>query len=183
VLRIKQVINHVALGLEFEHSIVLGPEITNHFAAEAGQPVQGHAVRELPGPDPEEHPWIFLQDLVEFTEQVLDIDKETQPRIVEICLQDTVDTIHGTIHTDVQDMIAAAPVFPGAGTGFEKPALVPTQQKMFLAGGEIGRIDPLDRWNTIIANLDNRQTAAFDYLLGIGKIKTLFLDVEMLYVS
>src|SRR5665647_2098604 len=89
-----------------------------------GEVVEGQTVGELAGTDPEKTLRFVIQGLIEFSQQVVDIDKKTEPGIVKICLEDAIDAIHRTVHADIEHLVVAAAVLAGAGAGLEKGAPV-----------------------------------------------------------
>ena len=68
-------------------------------------------------------------------EQVIDIDEDTEPRLVEVGLQDAVNAVHRAVHAGINDLIVAAAVFLGAGAGFKKVAKISAEEQILFALG------------------------------------------------
>jgi hypothetical protein len=80
-------------------------------------------------------------------------------------------------------MIAAAPVFSGTRTGFEKPAPVSAQQQMSFAPGQIIRVDPFNKGHSVVLNLDDRQTTSLNYFPGIREVTALTFNIQGIDVA
>jgi hypothetical protein len=69
------------------------------------------------------------------------VEKKLKHRGMEIGLKDTIAAIHGTESADMKNLVAAAGVLTGTGTGFDKGAPVSCQEKYFFtSAGRIGCI-------------------------------------------
>src|SRR5665647_1874541 len=121
-----------------------------------GEIVESQTVGELTGTDPEKTLRFVVQGLIEFSQQVVDIDKKTEPGIVEIGLEDAIDAIHRTVHADIKHLVVAAAVLAGAGAGLEKGAPVAAKKQMSLTGAEVGRILPFDVRGATLADHGHR---------------------------
>ncbi len=65
-----------------------------------------------------------IKGQIKFFKQIIGVDKKGHPVIVQIGLQDTVDTVHGAAHTDVKDMVVTTSVLFGSRTRLKKTATV-----------------------------------------------------------
>ena len=130
MIKVLQVCNVGAFCFQLQHGIFLLGDKGDEFGAEMGEIVQGKAVGELAGADTEDALRLCRKFSLQFCKESLNIDEKTEPRIVKIRLQNAVHTVHGAVHADIEHLVVAAAVFPGAGAGFEKCAPVAAEQKM-----------------------------------------------------
>ena len=119
-----------------------------------------------------------LQGFIKLCEKIFNVYKKAEPGVIQVCLQNTVYTIHGTVHPDIKHLISTTIILPGTGTGLEKPSPVSTEKKRLLASSQIFRVNPVNFRSPVIFDKRYGQTAAFDYFPGIRIIIALLFNIK-----
>lgn len=120
-------------GFQFQNRSRLGGKAVDQPGGEIGPLFPDQAVGEFAGADAAQ--LRCLQMPVQLRHQVVVIDKELEDGRMKIALEDAVGAIHGAIGADVQNLIAAADILPGAGALLEKSAFVAGQQEGLFGRG------------------------------------------------
>lgn len=179
MIKICEMLDGNRFGFQLKDALGFVAHIVNQQGAQPGDMVYGQGVCEFPGAD---SPKLTgpLKGQVKLGKEVMAVDKEGEPGLVQVGLEDAVYAIHGATHADIEYMVIAAAILSGARAGLKKTAPIFTQDKVLFADLEIlweGAIG--DRGIAAVGYNLGGQLGPFTDFVDIGQVGTAFLNKDL----